>query len=371
MCTSLALISGKGGSGKTTLGLALSELLAVCDKKVLLMDCDMSTHGATYFFEPYLKEKSNIITTKELLFSSQNEDILVYKKELDVQKNISFVPSCVEFPSKYYENPNIQLNQYAYEQLKKKYDVIIFDCQAGFSFIAERVTEISDIKLLVMESDAVSTAAVRVLNTQLGNNLIDKTYQVFNKIDESEKKLYTELVFGTFYTNLTPILFDWSIKRAFGTNSLPDVDENNDTFTDNIYQLAADLFPFYKKDLDQYLLHSKIKKKKLCEIAYEKKQRERKKVYMRKFYEDISMVISIIAVFASIIVYFITVDLNDMNILLLSAVAVLICVLFLLYFVRNINNKKLYDSKRYDDLKNEIKCITDDIEKLRSRLKKM
>lgn len=47
----LALISGKGGSGKTTLGLSLASLLSSCNIKVLLVDCDLSTNGATYFYE--------------------------------------------------------------------------------------------------------------------------------------------------------------------------------------------------------------------------------------------------------------------------------------------------------------------------------
>ncbi|MCL2220821.1 MAG: ParA family protein [Oscillospiraceae bacterium] len=54
---SLAIISGKGGSGKTTLAISLSQLLATCGKRVLLINCDMSTHGATYFFESLLSEK--------------------------------------------------------------------------------------------------------------------------------------------------------------------------------------------------------------------------------------------------------------------------------------------------------------------------
>lgn len=39
----LALLSGKGGSGKTTLALSIASMLSNCCLKVLLVDCDLST----------------------------------------------------------------------------------------------------------------------------------------------------------------------------------------------------------------------------------------------------------------------------------------------------------------------------------------
>ena len=51
MSTSIALMSGKGGSGKTSLALTIASILSECDIKVLMIDCDMATNGATYFFE--------------------------------------------------------------------------------------------------------------------------------------------------------------------------------------------------------------------------------------------------------------------------------------------------------------------------------
>lgn len=55
----LALLSGKGGSGKTTLALSIASMLSNCCLKVLLVDCDLSTNGATYFYEGKLSEKNN------------------------------------------------------------------------------------------------------------------------------------------------------------------------------------------------------------------------------------------------------------------------------------------------------------------------
>lgn len=49
MSTAIAFLSGKGGSGKTTLALSMADLMSKCKIKTLLIDCDLSTNGATYF----------------------------------------------------------------------------------------------------------------------------------------------------------------------------------------------------------------------------------------------------------------------------------------------------------------------------------
>ena len=48
---SVSAIIGENGSGKTTLALSMASLLSRCGIKTLLVDCDLSTNGATYFYE--------------------------------------------------------------------------------------------------------------------------------------------------------------------------------------------------------------------------------------------------------------------------------------------------------------------------------
>ena len=45
MAKSIAFISGKGGSGKTTLALSIASMLANAGLKILYIDCDMATNG--------------------------------------------------------------------------------------------------------------------------------------------------------------------------------------------------------------------------------------------------------------------------------------------------------------------------------------
>ena len=108
---SLAILSGKGGSGKTTLSILLTQLLANCNKQILLVDCDLSTNGATYFFESRLTEKEKYCTFSGIVngdfdLTSRNPNIL------HVTPNIDFVPSCVSFPSSAIKNGEILKNNF-------------------------------------------------------------------------------------------------------------------------------------------------------------------------------------------------------------------------------------------------------------------
>ena len=73
MCKKLAVISGKGGSGKTSVSLALAQMLSKLGLISLLIDCDMSTHGATFFMKPSIEKHRNsnndLVSVDEILIS--------------------------------------------------------------------------------------------------------------------------------------------------------------------------------------------------------------------------------------------------------------------------------------------------------------
>ncbi len=52
----IVFLSGKGGSGKTTVAIAFAKLLSDISKHTVLVDFDLSTNGASYFFKSYFKE---------------------------------------------------------------------------------------------------------------------------------------------------------------------------------------------------------------------------------------------------------------------------------------------------------------------------
>jgi cellulose biosynthesis protein BcsQ len=348
MAETLAIISGKGGSGKTTIAISLAQLLATSGKCVLLVDCDMSTHGATYFFESQLTEKDKYITFMDIVYCDSYIGEFTNKKKFIVSNthkpekimkaapNISFIPSCVDFPSKtvfadqYNDDENQSfnrmkdffsyINDFGYSYIQQDgyekpnpYDIIIFDCQAGYSHAAELVTKYSNKVLAVLEADAISASSIRVLYSQLSEQLDGRqTYQIFNKITKEEQELYSKLVHGTLFTNLTPILFDWNVRKAFVTNDLPNIGASNPVLTNSVYELATVLFPKFKEDLRDFIIT--VKEKMLSslrdqrrEIKYTRYQR----LFSRTF-QIIAPVYGIIAAVSLIMLLIFNKDVSDL-----------------------------------------------------------
>ncbi|MDR0919591.1 MAG: AAA family ATPase [Oscillospiraceae bacterium] len=221
MFNSLALLSGKGGSGKSTLAVLIAEKLACNGKKVLLVDCDFGTHGMTYFFEEKLVDKDKYLSLIDI-FGGEYKS----KEILNVSENIDFMPSSVHFPVSLPIEGN---NKCKFEEFLNwlktlKYDIVIFDLQAGYSEIANIITSFSDKNLMVLEFDAVSASALRVLYSQLQKQLKkENTFQVYNKVSQVEHSLVLQMPKEILFRNLKPILFSWGIRQAAMLNIVFDM----------------------------------------------------------------------------------------------------------------------------------------------------
>lgn len=242
----LALLSGKGGSGKTTLALSIASMLSDCGVKVLLIDCDLSTNGATYFYEDRLTEYGGAADSfyRELFnpFHDRQDRLI------NINENMDFMPSIIQIAT---ENTK----SYAYNESDRKilpvlknnyndkYDVVLLDCQAGYTDILKLILPIVDINLLVMEADAISSSAIRSLYLKIGDYL-DKTkvYQVFNKATEEEYEIYSKLSGGTVFTNIETVMFDWKIRKAFSVAKIPDMKNTSANYGEQIYNICSILF---------------------------------------------------------------------------------------------------------------------------------
>lgn len=301
MASSVALISGKGGSGKTTLALSMASFLADCGLKVLLIDCDFSTNGATYFFEEKLREFENmrVFTAADMFpryINADDYDEFFYESLIrdklrscliTINEFWDFIPSIAKIDKDYRNYIYITRKKTASKQLtvdyvfefEQVYDVIIYDCQAGYSNALRDVIGRSSSCLAVMEADAISSSAIRSLFLKIGNELEPKkkkVYQVFNKVTSDEYDIYSKVSGGTVFTNIETILFDFKIRKAFAVAQIPDMKKTSIVYGQAINNICKTLFQssYCQEKLSKY-----EKVLKLNEVE-EKKQILQEKIHI-------------------------------------------------------------------------------------------
>lgn len=317
---SIALMSGKGGSGKTTLALSMASLLSSCGVKVLLIDCDISTNGATYFFEEEMSYSvDNIDTLHELIRDNKGRyNIKPYR----VNEYFYFLPSVTKIGEVWLEdflgNDEQEYLFNLFTAIASNYDVILYDCQAGYTQLLEIIVRVSDRNLMVLEADSISASAVRNLFLKL-NRLWDnkRIYQIFNKATKDEAEIYNKVTSGTIFDNIGCILFDWSVRRAFSVSKIPDMVHTSPEYGMQVYELCDSLIKnqdisnklsqyIKKKKLDELMtLENKLMEKRQKEIARYKETKETNERLERRrrrerIFNITSMSASLIAIICTI-----------------------------------------------------------------------
>lgn len=307
MCKSISFISGKGGSGKTTLALSMASMLSTCGIKTLLIDCDMSTNGATYFHEDKLSMQKNTISFYDIIFNESNKKTNTIK----INDNYDFIPSITQITKKnnktYTHSNNDRIISY-YLDWRQRYDVVLFDCQAGYTDILKLILPITDINLSVMETDAISSSAMRSLYLKIGDILnTKKTYQIFSKASKEEYDIYSKVSGGTVFTNIEIITFDWKIRKAFSVSRIPDMESTSANYGQQVYNICSILLndetnqtklSIFKNILELHFLNEQeeLLEKEICELK-ENYQHKKKKKTKTIYFSVLSFLIILGGVF--------------------------------------------------------------------------
>lgn len=172
----IAFMSGKGGAGKTGIAINVANFFARTNKKVLLVDCDMNTNGATAFFRTGRSElfdrPANILTLHKMVLAYRDE---LQPANIEALNNLSllsidsesydFLPANVDdgnFDELDVANDLLQkLEEHHFTKWKTSYDVIILDFGAGGARITECLSALPDKICIVMNPDGISRRIVR------------------------------------------------------------------------------------------------------------------------------------------------------------------------------------------------------------------
>lgn len=379
----LALLSGKGGSGKTTLALSMSSMLSNCGIRVLLVDCDLSTNGATYFYEDRLSGYNiNIISFYNILFELGEQE----ERLININKNMDFIPSITQITKKntetysYHENDE-NILQKIKNDFGQKYDVIIFDCQAGYTDSLKLILPIVDINLVVMEADAISSSAIRSLYLKIGDFLNDKkVYQIFNKATDEEYQIYSKISGGTVFTNIETVKFDWKIRKSFSVAEVPDMEKTSANYGVQIYNICKVLLKeeSIQSRLNKYgiviELNKNLEQEKQLESKINKLQDERNKSKKRIYRLFTTMSVGVIA--TTICISFFTMidrkifsDYDMIAFLLLPLIAMLLSLVMSLLTIMETTKERKSQYKQTNAYRKQLEIILEDQQKLQEQYK--
>jgi cellulose biosynthesis protein BcsQ len=260
----IAFVSGKGGSGKTTVAIAIAKLLAGMEHPCLLIDFDLATNGASYFFKRQFKRESKGIwdslrkRDSNIEPSTQITDIVI-----TISNNFDFVPSRTNLNTKGESYDSVSYDrEYLKKQIlnplvdyatQKGFHYILIDCQAGYSIPAIAAAESAEMAIIVTEADSISSDASDNLLIQLGSSLPDERRYLVNKIDVRDADTYRNMrnVFQSI-NRLPPLPFDFDVRNAFGARRIP-IDLNNPSpLLFALFETVKYIFTEIFEDIDSY-----------------------------------------------------------------------------------------------------------------------
>lgn len=122
MCSIIAVVSGKGGTGKTTVTAALATALAQLGRKVLAADCDIGLHNLDMALG--LQDGVVFDLGDLVLGRAEISDVLLPHPQID---GLSFLPA----PSDYEDVADTERFVSAVRAAAEGYDYCLLDAPAG------------------------------------------------------------------------------------------------------------------------------------------------------------------------------------------------------------------------------------------------
>lgn len=246
MTKTIAIVSGKGGSGKTMVAATMGRVLATNHMPTTLIDGDIATGGLTFYLGLKLVRNTSVglsdaiyytngkLNTEEIRIQTvgatnspltfigigNHKRLFEIKHDIDYQKTLNNIFKSLESFSEY----------------------AIIDCRGGIDESSLQICSMVDEILIVTETDTTAFQATQYLVEVLAKQGLAHKLRGFflNKVFDDPTYLARE---GTAYFKcqfLTAIPFDLRATRSFLTGELPSLET---LFTNQICHGLHKLLP--------------------------------------------------------------------------------------------------------------------------------
>lgn len=217
----ITVVNHKGGVGKSTISIHLTQFLAENGYKVLLIDNDPQGNAGNYLLER--QQRTNRLT--QVYIKEVIEDYMIdhtnYPNIDVISSNISLEEKVPEVDSKTYKEDTLKRAFKKSADLLNKYQYIIIDNHPDLRVLTFNGMVVADGALVVAEADPFTMSDneegvtkilenLNVADTKLVGIMINKYKTIRSKAKESERYLrekFGDKVLSTVFPDLTGLAF--------------------------------------------------------------------------------------------------------------------------------------------------------------------